>query len=64
MTASEPVVLTPGETAERLGLSASRLKGMRSVGHGPAYLVLGRGLIRYLVDDVNDWLATREKRAG
>jgi predicted DNA-binding transcriptional regulator AlpA len=58
----EAIVLTPREAAARLGMSPSRLKFLRRVGRGPAYLRLGRRLIRYLVDDVNDWLAADESR--
>jgi predicted DNA-binding transcriptional regulator AlpA len=59
---SDDIVLTPGEAAAALGMTASRLKVLRRVGRGPAYLRLGGRLIRYLVDDVNEWLSNHASR--
>jgi predicted DNA-binding transcriptional regulator AlpA len=50
------VMLTPKELADQLGESVDELARLRRKGQGPEYVALSRRTIRYLVDDVDEWL--------
>ncbi len=47
-----PLLLTPAEAAEVLRVDLSELRTMRTIGIGPDYHDVGRGLIRYARDSV------------
>jgi hypothetical protein len=51
-----PVMLTPRELADQLGESVDELARLRRKRQGPEYVALSRRTIRYLVDDVDEWL--------
>lgn len=59
-------VMKEAEAAQYLGLSASLLRQMRlahpraTAPHGPVYVKIGRA-VRYLVDDLDAWLAMRRQ---
>ncbi len=50
--------LETGEAAKRLGLKASYLVKLRSIGGGPPYYKFGRKVV-YSVGDIDAWLASR-----
>lgn len=55
-------VLTTEEAADYLGFEVSTLKNWRYQDEGPRYIRTGdgpRGGIRYLLEDLNDWLDDR-----
>ncbi len=52
MGVDAPLLLTPVETAEALQLEVSELRTMRTVGVGPEFHDVGRGLIRYVRESV------------
>src|SRR5262245_35936418 len=52
----ETLALTESETAQQLGVSISGLRKWRNSGTGPRFVRIGR-LVRYLVRDVETWLA-------
>lgn len=49
----ERPLLTPEETAHRLGLSLRALAELRRHGRGPRYIRLTPATIRYLADDLD-----------
>lgn len=58
--AEEP--LTEAEVARWLKISRQWLAKARSVGNGPPYVWLGRGLVRYRRKDVIGWLEKHKVR--
>jgi DNA-binding transcriptional MerR regulator len=50
-------LLTPAETAERLGVTTHTLARWRRQGRGPAWRRLSRGTVRYFCASVRRWLA-------
>jgi predicted DNA-binding transcriptional regulator AlpA len=61
--AKDPAVPTLGVTTEQaaqaLSLSRRTLEGWRVKGGGPAFVKLTRGVVRYRLEDLRDWLAGR-----
>ena len=53
-------LLTPAQTAQRLGVQMRTLEAWRLRGGGPKYIKVGR-LVRYRERDVAEWLASRER---
>lgn len=53
--------LTESEAAVRLGLKVATLRAWRHQGRGPAFVRLGRA-IRYLPDDIDDFLQTNRQQ--
>ena len=57
-----PSLLTQSEAARLLGLAPKTLKywrtrrGQKRSGPGPAYIKLGRKVVRYAMQDLADWL--------
>lgn len=49
--------LTTKQAAHHVGLAASTLEKARIYGGGPVWTVLMKGAIRYLVADLDAWLA-------
>ena len=56
-----PKVVTAGEAARLVGLSASTLAKLRLNGNGPAYCKLGRRVV-YRPADLEQWLQSRTAR--
>jgi predicted DNA-binding transcriptional regulator AlpA len=48
-------ILTPSETAARLGLTKDELRLLRQRGGGPMFVVLTRKSVRYLRSSVDEW---------
>jgi hypothetical protein len=57
---SDLIMLTPRETAERLRCSERKLERHRLHGDGPPFVKFG-GSIRYPLDDLSKWIATRTR---
>ena len=56
---SDDPLLEPGQVAHLLGVTQKTLQDWRTKGRGPAYVKLGtRGVVRYHIADVSEWLAT------
>lgn len=55
-------LLTAGDVAQTLGLSAGTLANWRSVGMGPTFVKVG-GRVRYRASSVNTWVADQERTA-
>lgn len=53
---STPPLLTPEELAHQLGIDVERLRQLRQEGTGPAYIMIGSRIVRYLGWDVGQWL--------
>lgn len=51
-----PSLLTPRELAAQLGVDVSDLRRLRERGAGPAYIKITPRTIRYLSQDVAEWL--------
>lgn len=54
-------LLTPEQTAARLGVRTTTLATWRSRGNGPKFIKIGQGpigRIRYRNADIEDWLAS------
>lgn len=51
--------LTTEQAAQALGLSPRTLEGWRVRGGGPRFAKLTRGVVRYRIEDLCDWLAER-----
>lgn len=58
--------ITEAEAARYLCLSRSHLRRLRvgSRGEGPAHIRIGRRCVRYLVSDLDAWLASRRVTAA
>jgi predicted DNA-binding transcriptional regulator AlpA len=54
--------LSTAQSAHYVGLSRRTLEKMRSIGGGPTYRKHGR-YVRYHIDDIYSWSATRTKRS-
>jgi excisionase family DNA binding protein len=57
-----PVWLTQGEVASLLGVSVHTLLDWRRDGRGPQYTDMGGRAVRYLLSDVQTWLASLPSR--
>ncbi len=53
--------LKPVQAADYLGLKPSTLAKMRMRGDGPRYAKLGRKIVIYETDDLNDWVAGQKR---
>jgi predicted DNA-binding transcriptional regulator AlpA len=51
-----PIMLTPRELADQLGESVDELARLRRKRQGPEFVALTHRTVRYLVDDVDEWL--------
>lgn len=49
--------------AKHCGLSKPTLERYRLTGDGPAFLKIGRKSVRYRLEDLNDWLASRLRKS-
>lgn len=54
--ADVPRLLTPKLVADMLGLTERTLERWRITGEGPRYVKLSRSTVRYLSDDVTDFV--------
>jgi len=54
-------LLAPAELASELGVSVATLRQWRWRGEGPAHIKLNSRVIRYKADDVDAWLARRDR---
>jgi excisionase family DNA binding protein len=52
-------MMTPKQAALMLGVTERKLQCMRSDGSGPRYHRLGHRTVRYMKDDILEWLRTR-----
>ena len=59
---TNPVLLTPKETARRLQVSLSWLAKRRMSGDGPLFIKVGRA-VRYSDLAIQEWIKEREKRS-
>jgi excisionase family DNA binding protein len=55
------ILLTPSETAQRLGISERTLRGLRRAGE-IAYVALDARKIRHTESDIDEYLALRRRR--
>ena len=55
-----PPWLTPKEAARHVGLHPDTLRRLRREGRGPRFSRVGRRLIRYSLDALNEWLTSHE----
>ena len=55
---------TTVEAAEFLGISEATLRGWRHKGYGPKSFTLGQRAVRYLEQDVRDWLDEQIKASA
>jgi predicted DNA-binding transcriptional regulator AlpA len=55
-----PALKTP-EAAVYCGLAPATLEGLRSKGGGPRFIKYGRKAVRYLVRDLEAWIAQRAR---
>jgi predicted DNA-binding transcriptional regulator AlpA len=51
--------LNTDQAAAYCGLAAATMEGLRCKGGGPRYVRYGRKAVRYLVADLDDWMADR-----
>ena len=51
--------LNTEQTSVYTGLAEATLEGLRSRGGGPRFIRYGRKAVRYLVADLDDWMAKR-----
>ena len=54
-TPAGEILLTTGQVARRWQVSVGHLQNLRSHGRGPTFIRLGRGGIRYRLDDIRDY---------
>jgi predicted DNA-binding transcriptional regulator AlpA len=54
-------LLTEEEVAERLSVAPHTMKRLRLSGAGPPHIPIGRKIIRYRVQDVEAWQASKTK---
>jgi Helix-turn-helix domain len=54
--------LTTPQAAKHLGLSVQRLEIWRSAGGGPKYHKPSRGIVRYRVTELDEFMATNARR--
>lgn len=55
---------TTAETAEFLSVSEATLRGWRHQNYGPKSFTLGRRAVRYLEQDVRQWLEDQIKASA
>ena len=60
---NRPILRTPEQVAEFLGVTKATLADWRCKGMGPAYIKVGR-LIRYPESPLVDWLEARTQQAA
>jgi predicted DNA-binding transcriptional regulator AlpA len=53
--------LKPSQAADYLGLKPSTLAKMRVRGDGPRYAKLGRKIVVYETDDLDQWIEERKR---
>jgi len=56
-------ILDTPSAAKHCGLSKPTLERYRLTGDGPAFLKIGRKCVRYRLEDLNAWLASRVRRS-
>jgi excisionase family DNA binding protein len=54
-------LLTREDLAEYLGVSVVTVDDWRRQGIGPVRMVLGKNLVRYRLEDVEEWLQSRRE---
>jgi len=54
-----PPALNTEEAARYTGLAPATLETLRSRGGGPRFVRYGRGAVRYLLRDLDSWMAER-----
>jgi len=54
-------LLTPQEVAAQLNISVRQLHTMRRNGQGPDWLQLNKRTVRYVSDDVVQWLKSKQQ---
>lgn len=59
----KPVIMTPDELAEYLGVSKWTLQTWRSNGRGPKYIHVNNVKKYYRLDDVLEWMTQRTLRS-
>ncbi len=59
-----PEILTTGQAAAHLALGRSTLEKWRCAGTGPKFLRLGMRRVVYHIADLNEWIASRPRRAS
>lgn len=57
-----PSPLSESELARRWGVTTRTLQGWRADGIGPKWVVLGKNTIRYQIEDVIEYEASRTKK--
>ena len=62
-TTQAVVLLTPHAVAQLLHVSERTLQNWRRAGHGPQWIKVGPGLVRYDQAALDDWLA-QNRRGG
>ena len=53
--------LKPTQAADYLGLKPSTLAKWRVLGEGPIYAKLGRKIVVYEIDDLDQWVAGQKR---
>lgn len=56
----KPVLLTTEEFAEYIGNCPSTIYRWRLRGTGPKYIKTTHSTLRYRLDDINEWMQSRE----
>lgn len=59
MTEANPLLLTPQQAADHMGVSESTLRNWRSADTGPNYVRLGVRKIMYRKIDLDTWLGNQ-----
>ena len=67
LASAEPPILPAGispafnteQAASYTGLASATLEGLRSRGGGPRFVRYGRKAVRYLIADLDAWMAER-----
>lgn len=54
-----PPALNTQQASIYTGLAVATLEGLRCRGNGPRFVRYGRKAVRYLVRDLNEWMASR-----
>ena len=60
-------MITPDELTKLLKLSKNGLANMRAKGNGPPFIKIGdgpRGRVRYLLEDVEKWIAESKSHSN
>lgn len=53
---ADRVWLTPEDVADRLQVTVRTLQRWRSAGEGPRFSKRGNKVVRYFVEDVDEWM--------